>query len=155
MQGWVDLHPVIFAVSDLVFLILVISFVISWWSGWALLARKFRAREQFRGERRWWISGRMRWLAGYHNCLIAGANPEGLYLATFPFFPLFHPPLFIPWTEIQVPGGGRIMFGGIRFELGNDLRLPVRLYRLFGNIGDDLKRDAGAGWPASSVVSPL
>jgi hypothetical protein len=153
LQGWVDRYPALFAVFGVVFIVFVVSFLISWWSGWALLARKFRAQEPFRGKRRWWISGRMRWLAGYHNCLVVGANLEGLYLALW-FLPFFHPPLFIPWTEIRVSGEGLVMFGGVRFELGNDLRLPVRLYRLFGNIGDDLKRDAGAGWPSGSVVSP-
>jgi hypothetical protein len=153
LQGWVSQHAAVFAIVGAVFIVVVVSFVISWWSGWALLAREFRAPEPFRGKRRRWVSGRMRWLAGYHNCLVVGANPEGLYLSLV-FLPFFHPPLFIPWTEIQV-SDRRLMFGGIRFELGNDLHLPISLYRLLGNIGDDLQQDAGAGWPSGSAARPL
>jgi len=157
MQGWVDQHPAIFVVFDVVFLLVVVFFIVSWWSGWALLARRFRAQEQFRGKRRWWVSGQMRWLAGYRNCLIIGANPEGLYLATLPFFSFFHPALFIPWTEIEVSDRRRFTLGSgsVRSNLGNDLRVPLTLYKLFGHIGDDLKRDAGAGWPAGLAVPHL
>ena len=100
MQPWVDRHPILFILSFVVFVYLTTSLVVSWWSGWAVLARQFRLRSRFTGSRWRGQSGLMRWLCGYGNCLTVGANSEGLYLATLPFFPLFHPPLFIPWNEV-------------------------------------------------------
>src|SRR5580704_16689428 len=101
MQPWVERHPLLFIFTDFVFLYLTVSFVISWWSGWASLATQFRLRGKFTGQRWSWQSGQMRWLCGYHNCLTIGANSEGLYLSTLRFFPLFHSPLFNPWSEVS------------------------------------------------------
>ena len=153
-QGWIGQHPVVFAICNVCLIVLFVSFVISWWSGWALLAKKFPAQEPFRGKRRSWVSGQFRWAAGYNNCLTVGANPEGLYISVW-FLPFFHPPLFIPWTEIRVSGGRWFLLRSTRFELGNDLHLPLRLFALFRDIGDDLKQDAGSGWPSGSAAPPF
>ena len=144
MQGWVDQHPVLFGIVLGLFVLIVVSFVMSWWSGWALLARKFRARDGFTGTRHWNQSGTMRWFAGYRGVLIMGANSEGLYLAAVPFFPMFHPPLFIPWSEIYVLDGSSVVFGHVDLELGNDLRLPIEIS---GPHTDDLRKAAGPSWP--------
>ena len=69
MQGWVNEHPVWFVVSDILFPYLTVSLVVSWWSGWAILARDFRLRNSFIGPRWRFQSAQMRWLCGYHNCL--------------------------------------------------------------------------------------
>jgi hypothetical protein len=148
VQGWVDQHPALFAIIDVLSIYLVVSFTISWWSGWALLAAKFRTRKQFKGPRRWGQSGMMRWLCGYRNCLITGANSEGLYLATIPFFPLFHPPLFIPWTEIRIADGSFIVFNSVRLELGTEICLPLTIS---GTATDELRKAAGASWPVKSL----
>jgi hypothetical protein len=44
----------------------------------------------------------MRWIAGYGNCLTVGASPDGFYLAISPLFRFRHPPLLIPWTEVEI-----------------------------------------------------
>jgi len=124
MQPWVDRHTVLFALSDLVFMYLTVSFVISRWSGWALLARKFRLRSKFTGSRWRGQSGTMRRLCGYSGCLTVGANSEGLYLATLPLFPLFHPPLFIPWNEIAITKQNLFFATGVRLQLGKEFRCP-------------------------------
>jgi hypothetical protein len=145
-QGWVDQHPVLFSVFVIPFCMLAVSLAMSLWSGWALLALKFRARNKFTGSRRWNQSGQMRWMAGYRGVLIVGANSEGLYLATLPFFPCFHPALFIPWAEIQVTSRNPLVFAGVDFELGNDLHLPLYLY---GSAVDDVRKNAGTAWPGA------
>ena len=65
MQPWVDRHPILFVLSDFLFVYLTVSFVISWWSGWAVLARLFRLHSEFTGPRWRFQSGQMRWLCGY------------------------------------------------------------------------------------------
>ena len=101
MQAWVDSHPVLFVLADFLSVYVVVSFVVSRWSGWATLAPRFPVTNEFTGSRWRLQSGQMRWLCGYHNCLTVGASPEGLYLSTITFFRLFHPPVLIPWSEIS------------------------------------------------------
>jgi hypothetical protein len=125
MQPWVDRHPILFVLSDVLFLYFTVSFVVSWWSGWAVLARRFRLRSKFVGSQWRFQSGQMRWLCGYGNCLTVGANSDGLYLSTLPFFPLFHPPLFIPWTEVSFVSKGLFFVAGVRFGLGRDTSTPL------------------------------
>ena len=125
MQPWVDRHPILFALSDFLFVYFTVSFVISWWSGWAVLARRFRLRSYFTGSRWRFQSGQMRWLCGYRGCLTVGANSEGLYLATLPFFPLFHPPLFIPWSEVSTSKKSLLFVSGVLFQLGNETSIPL------------------------------
>jgi hypothetical protein len=146
----VDQHLVLFVIADVVFILIGVSLVMAWWSGWALLARRFKAQSTFTGSRRWRQSGQMRWMAGYWRILIVGANSDGLYLATPPFFPLFHPALFIPWSEVQVSNRSPVVFAGVGFELGNDLCLPLYVG---GAVVEDLKSAAGAAWPAAKMLA--
>jgi hypothetical protein len=146
----VDQHLLLFVVADVLFLLIVVSLVMAWWSGWALLSKRFKAQGTFTGSRRWGQSGQMRWMAGYRRILIVGANSEGLYVATLPFFPLFHPALFIPWSEIHVANRSPVVFAGVGFELGNELCLPLYVY---GAVVDDLKKAAGAAWPAAKMLA--
>lgn len=147
MQPWVERHPILFAVSDFAFVYLTVSFVISWWGGWGVLARHFRLRTTFIGSRWQWQSGRMRWLCGYQHCLTVGANSEGLYLATLRFFPLFHPPLFIPWSEISV-GKKSAVFSTIRLRLGREYSIPLSVRE---RLAEQLKAVAGKGYPTDTL----
>jgi hypothetical protein len=147
MQSWADRHPILFALSDFLFVYLTVSFVIAWWSGWAVLARQFRLRTKFVGSRWSWQSGNMRWLCGYANCLVFGANPQGLYLATLRFFPLFHPPLFIPWSEISVAKKS-LVFSRIRLRLGREYSIPLSVRE---RLAEQLKAAAGKGYPTETL----
>jgi hypothetical protein len=91
----------------------------------------------------------MRWFADYHGVLIIGANSEGLYLATLPFFPFFHPALLIPWSEIHSTDWKPIFFSGLGFELDNDLRVPFHVY---GDVANDLEKVARAAWSGSTFL---
>jgi hypothetical protein len=90
----------------------------------------------------------MRWLCGYNNCLSVGANPEGLYLSTLPFFPLFHPPLFIPWTEVSFVRTKLFFVSGVRFELGREAHVPLWLR---DRLAVRLKDAAGQAYPVESL----
>jgi hypothetical protein len=82
----------------------LVSAVISYIGGWNTLAKRFRFRMPFLGEKWGGQSGRMRWIAGYGNCLTLGCNPQGLYLAIMPLFRFRHPPLLIPSALFDPPG---------------------------------------------------
>jgi hypothetical protein len=133
--------------------ILFLLWIISRISGWALLARRFRANKPFYGETWSWQSARFRLLGGYNNCLTVGANQEGISLSVMPImFPLrlFHPALLIPWREIEVETGK--MFFGLRdtarFRIGTQERVTVRIY---GKLVGRMRQAAGPGWPLYAV----
>jgi hypothetical protein len=153
VQGSVDQQPWLSTTSALgvaavfflvVLVCILLSFVMAWWSGWALLARKFRARSKFTEKQYSLKDAKMRWPCEYWNCMIVGANSEGLFLSLQPVVKVFHPDLFIPWSEVHITSRNYFHFSGIGFELGNELRVPIFLC---GDVVDDLEKAAGASWP--------
>lgn len=148
MQGWIGSHPILFVVSDVLLLYLVVSLLVSRWSGWATLARRFPVTSEFTGPRWRFQSAQMRWLCGYNNCLTIGANSEGLYLSTLPFFPPFHPPLLIPWGEVSAEKKDLLFTAGLRFELGRENPIPLWVRK---RLAERLKLAAGGSYPVESV----
>lgn len=132
VQGWINANPQVLFLAPLlvVFLPLVIFFLISRLGGWALLARRFRTDEPFYGESWSWQSGQFRGWCNYNRCLTVGVSPEALYLSVLLPFRLFHPPLLIPWREIEVETG-KAMFGlydTARFRMGTEELVTLRIY---------------------------
>ncbi len=92
-----------------------LSWMMSALSGWRDLAHRFRYHGKFRGEmyrfRDW---GSSPWplsrdVSGF-GTLNAGMNEEGLYLVPIIPVRLFHPPLLIPWGEIEAVPQGKFFF---------------------------------------------
>jgi hypothetical protein len=148
-QHWIDANP-----SALIFLfptfaavlLCTIFFVISRIGGWATLARRFRATEPFYGETWGWQSAKFRGWCNYNNCLTVGASQEALYLSVMIPFRLFHPPLMIPWREIEVETG-KVLFGFwdmATCRIGVEERVTVRIY---GKLLNRVREAAGPGWP--------
>jgi len=77
-------------------------FLIARYSGWSSLARRYRIREPYVGDRWRWQHAQMRWLCNYSGCLTVGATTEGLFLATPRVVFAGHPSLFIPWFETAI-----------------------------------------------------
>ena len=148
MQLWVDKHPALFAVAYGLSLFLTVSRIASWWSGWAVLARRFRLRSKFIGSRWHFQSGQMRWLCGYNHCLTVGGNSEGLYLSTSRLFRPFHPPLFIPWTEISFVRKRAFFQAGVRYELGREAPMPLWVRE---RLAERVKAAAGQGYPVETL----
>lgn len=138
-----------------VFLLIALYFAFLTWiisriSGWARLARRFRATEPFFGESWGWQSARFRWSCHYNNCLTVGASPETLYLAMMLPFRLFHPALVIPWREIEVETG-KVFFGlydMAQFRIGTEERVRVKIY---GKLVNRVRQAAGSGWPLYQI----
>jgi hypothetical protein len=148
MQYWVDRHPLAFGLADFLFLWLVVSFVISYTGGWAVLARKFRYRATFNGSKWRGESGSMRGLAHYGSCLVIGAGPEGLYLAVFFPFRIAHPPIFIPWTEVTFSKSRVFFVTMVRFQLGREDPVPLSIRESLAN---KIREASGNAWPIETM----
>jgi hypothetical protein len=123
---------------QIVVMLTMVSFVISFVGGWWSLGLEFASdlklpRGSFTG------SGSLRWIAGYNNVLRFGADREYLYLRCW--LRIAHPPLAIPWTQIEVRAPRRLLFSRSQtLVLGLGTRIPltlrekdvVRLLRLRG-----------------------
>jgi hypothetical protein len=135
-----------FPLIVLAVLLPIIMGLISVVGGWRRLAERFRTQEPFYGEYWGWQSAQLRGWCNYNHCLKVGANPEALYLAVnFPFG-MFHPPLLIPWREIEVETG-KVCFGWYdvaAMRIGTEERIRVRIY---GKLVQRVREAAGPGWP--------
>lgn len=144
MQPWVDRHPLLFVFSIIFFTYITVSLILKYVGGWASLSDRFRFHGKFTGSRWWGQSAQMRWISGYRRCLIVGANEDGLYIATFPFFPFGHPPLLIPWSEVS-HSKRKILFSPmVRFELGRETAVPFWVRE---TLAERLRNAAGKAWP--------
>ena len=95
---------------------------------------------------RWtYKSGRMRGFVNYNGILNLGVNEQGLHLSVVSLFRAGHPPLFIPWREIQISEGRRFFLNTTEFDFP---RAGTRL-SLSRKLGNEIlaARDT-ASWPA-------
>lgn len=68
--------------------------------GWTPLAKQFTTTEEVDGETLKFVSmGIGKGI--YKHLVFLTYNEEGLHLRVFYVFNAFHPPLFIPWSEIH------------------------------------------------------
>jgi hypothetical protein len=88
----------------------IVAFILFWvsivlvigvLSGWRSLAKHYRSDVVFTGSWRGIRRARLGFSAYKGGALRAGADPMGLHLAPAAVFRPGHPPLFIPWSEIQ------------------------------------------------------
>lgn len=87
-------------------------------SGWRRLAAQYPARGEPKGRRFWMQSGRVG-KAFYKNCLIIDSASDGLYLRMLFVFRPGHPPIFIPWEEIEIKEStGLWIFASVTCEVG-------------------------------------
>ena len=70
--------------------------------GWSQLAEIYQHTAPFRGRRFRFQSGGFRRGAGYNLSLTVGVDQAGLFLSVLPMLRIGHPPLLIPWSEIEV-----------------------------------------------------
>ena len=90
----------------------------------------------------------MRWIAGYGNCLTVGASPDGFYLAISPLFRFRHPPLLIPWTEVEITRRKLLFFRYVRFGLGREVKIPLYLRE---RLAERIKHTARSSWPVEAL----
>ena len=118
----------------------VIFFLISVLSGWYKLSQRFRAQSEPYGQTRsagpFFYTVYMRYWGHYSSIIRMTAADDALYLSVLFPFRVGHPPLCIPWKEIQF---GRTKFFFRRYvvlTLGEQERIPMRISeRMARNLG--------------------
>jgi len=98
--------PATFALMFILLFVAIWTFVLwiaSRASGWRRMAQRFGGPGPFAsvGERVRFASAQIGW-ANYGGALDLRVSASGVYLATVWVFRPFHPPLFVPWAEIEV-----------------------------------------------------
>jgi len=69
-------------------------------------------------------------------------------VATLSFFPLFHPPLFIPWDKVSVAKKNLLFVTGVRFQLGKESSVPLWVRE---RLAERLRGVAGRGYPIETL----
>jgi len=95
--------------------------------GWRRLAERFGDTSSFHGEITRFCSARIGF-ANYTGALRVGATDLGLYLAPMRFFRPFHPPLLIPWTEVEADAREARTWRGLRLAFPSVRRVSVVFY---------------------------
>jgi hypothetical protein len=94
--------------------------------GWRRLAGPYGDTTLFAGDVTRFASAQFGW-ASYSGALSVGASDMGLFLATIPIFRPFHPPLFIPWTEISAEPFASRFGSGVRLAFASAPGVRVTL----------------------------
>jgi hypothetical protein len=152
LPAWTNwLFPVIFLLL-FVALWAAVCWVIGQLSGWTKLSHRFCDVGAFYSYQWPFQSVRMRTIWGsYRNCVNFGADESGLYMAVLPLFRPGHPPLFVPWSEIQVISASQgLLLKTRKLLLGREELIPLRV-RL--SLAGKLQRAAGQAWPVETLAA--
>ena len=125
----VALLPLVLA-GFVVFWCIVVALV-SWLTGWAILARRFRAQSEPNGDVRtagpWLLTIYMRFWTHYGGIVKMTAASDALYLRIMFLFRPGHPPLRIPWSEIGFSRTRYLLCPFVALTLGNEEKIPLRI----------------------------
>jgi hypothetical protein len=105
--------------------------MISILGGWFSLSRRFRAHATPYGETKsagpLFYGVKMRFRVSYGNAIRLTAATDALYISILFLFRIGHPPLCIPWNEIQMRRTKFLWARYIVFTLGAQERIPMRI----------------------------
>lgn len=139
--------------------------LISLMTGWFSLGRRFKRQSEPYGETKtagpFFYTVYMRWWGHYSSIIRLTAASDALYASMLFPFRIGHPPLRIPWSEIQF-GRAKFFFRTyIVLKLGSKEKIPMRISaRMAGKLGilDRVQPDSevtSAGSLASNNPTPL
>ena len=128
---------------------LLISTMVSFIGGWRTLSRRFRAQHAPEGNITtagpFTYSVYMRFRTHYGNVIRVTSAQDGLYLSVLAIFRVAHPPLFIPWHEIELTRSSFLWWRYVVLTLGREEQIPMR-------ISERMARDARVFEHTSSMV---
>ena len=117
-----------------------VSCLVSFMTGWFTLGRRFKRQSDPYGETKtagpFFYTVYMRFWARYSSSIRFIAASDALYMSSLFPLRLGHPPLRIPWDEIQF-GRTKFFFRTyIVLTLGNQEKIPLRIsLRMARNLG--------------------
>jgi len=108
-----------------------VCIVLSVMSGWFALSRRFHKQSDPYGETRsagpFSYGIRMRFRIGYGNVIRLTAAEDALYLSILLLFRIGHPPLRIPWQDVQFGRSKFLWQQYVVLTLGKQERIPMRI----------------------------
>jgi hypothetical protein len=117
-----------------------VGFLISLQSGWFSLGRRFKKQSDPYGDTKtagpFFYTVYMRWWSKYSSAIRLTAAGDALYISIL--FPLRigHPPLRIPWDEIQFARTKFFLRTYLMLTLGNEEKIPMSIsLRMARNLG--------------------
>jgi hypothetical protein len=69
--------------------------------GWTILAERYPASAPMPRPRTRFGYGVFAGWVGYNGALVVSSDASGLFLSVWPLLSWAHPPVFIPWTEVE------------------------------------------------------
>ena len=144
MQEWMNQYFLYILPVYFVVLWVVVTYWVSILGGWRLLAKRFRMQGTFTGEKWHMQSAHMRYLYNYNGVLTIGADNAGLFIVPFFLFRAWHPPLFVPWTELSVRYTTQFFFKFVELKLGREEQVP---FTIRPKLAARIEAAAGPSWP--------
>lgn len=137
-----QLPPYIVVIMTIVSLAVfcLVSFFSSVLSGWHTLSKRFRAESEPYGVTKsagpFPYTVYTRYWSHYSFIIRMTAAEDALYLSVLLILRIGHPPLRIPWNEIQLSKTTYFMRPLILLTLGEQERIPMRIStRMAGKLG--------------------
>ncbi len=117
-----------------------VGFLISLLTGWFALARRFHDQAEpygdFKADGPFFYTVYMRYWSHYSGVIRLTAAGDALYASVLFLFRIGHPPLRIPWNEIEFGREKRVWRNFVVLTLGNQEHIPVRISeRMARNLG--------------------
>lgn len=127
----------------------IVCVIISFLSGWHALSTRFRAQTEPYGETKtagpFFYGVKMRFKTSYGNAVRMVTAQDALYLSMLFLFRIGHPPLCIPWNEIQFAGAKFLWLRYVVLTLGNEEKIPMRISERMARKLGILERVSEAG----------
>ena len=116
---WLRLVGILFTAVVLIPLFwCFVVWLLSRFSGWGGLARKYESNRRFEGDIRRWQSARIGGVK-YNHVITLTQMEDGLGITPMPLFSAGHVPLLIPWKAISYEGRKQVFFMTVDvFQLG-------------------------------------
>lgn len=110
--------------------------------GWSNLANKYKLEQHKKFERIGFTSASIN-KANYSNALILYKNKEGLSIKTALPFRLFHPQIFIPWSEIKEVKSKDVLFFKFKeLTIGEPIIAKIKIQeKTFKKLGYQLSKN--------------
>jgi hypothetical protein len=117
-----------------------VCFLASSVSGWHALSRRFTKRSEPYGETKtagpFFYTVHTRFWSHYGGVIRVTAAQDALYLSVLFLFRIAHPPLRIPWDEIQITRTKFLWRRLIQLTLGSQEKISMRISeRMARNLG--------------------